>query len=212
MQHGSTKYKCAIRACLYGFSLATTNHPNKSTTIRARQDVQQDTTEIKSLSPPCHAEELATMPPPPLVDSATTACTGIRHELLSPLYGKSGGGARTSKYVFNWFRVDAVNAGMNPSPFSDDLPCRPTNSQKKTSFLRPKPGNIYFSLSLVELHRGIIETSPAGLRRHTAAAPARDFAVIQCCALEGGSITAPSSYHEMLTCCRDTVRPAPAAN
>jgi hypothetical protein len=153
------------------------------------------------------------MPPPPLVDSATTACTGIRHELLSPLYGKSGGGgARTSKYVFNWFRVDAVNAGMNPSPFSDDLPCRPTNSQKKTSFLRPKPGNIYFSLSLVELHRGIIETSPTGLRRHTAVAPARDSTVLQCCAFEGSSITPPNSYHEMLTCCRDTVRPAPAAN
>ena len=112
MQHGSTKYKCAIRACHHGFSPTTTNHPSKSTAIRARQDVQQDTTEIKSLSPPSQAEELATMPPPPPVDSAT--CIGIRHELLSPLYGNSGGGgAITSKYVFNWFRVAAVNAGMN---------------------------------------------------------------------------------------------------
>jgi hypothetical protein len=44
------------------------------------------------------------------------------------------------------------------------------------------------------------------LRRHTAAGPQFDFAVLWCCALEGGSITAPSSYHEMLTCCRDTVQ------
>ena len=39
------------------------------------------------------------------------------------------------------------------SPFSDDLPCPSTNSPKKTSFVRPKPGNIYFSFSLVVLGR-----------------------------------------------------------
>ena len=101
---------------------------------------------------------------------------------------------------------------VNPSPFSDDLPCPSTNSPGKPVFVRPKPGNIYFSLSLVVMHRGIIETSPAGLRRHTAAAPAQDSAVLQCCALEGSSITAPSRYPEMLTCCRDICQRPPAAN
>ena len=40
--------------------------------------------------------------------------------------------------------------------------------------VRPKPGNTYFSLSLVGVLRGIIETSLAGLRRHTATAPATE--------------------------------------
>merc|ERR1712086_585983 len=53
-----------------------------------------------------------------------------------------------------------------------------------------------------------IEMSPAGMRRHTPAGAQFDFAVLQCCPLEGGSITAPSSYLEMLTCCRDAVWPA----
>ena len=108
------KSNCTIHACHYGFSPTNTNQPTKSTTTRARQDVWQDTTEFKSLSSPSQAQELATIPPPP-VDSATITCTGIRHKLLSFLYGNpgGGGGAITPQYVFNWMRVNAVNAGVS---------------------------------------------------------------------------------------------------
>ena len=57
-----------------------------------------------------------------------------------------------------------------------------------------------------------IETSPAGLRRHTLQSLVRDWAVNRCCPLEGSSITAPSSYPEMLTCCMDAVQPPPTVN
>jgi hypothetical protein len=71
------------------------------------------------------------------------------------------------------------NFFCSPSPLAMTCLVLPQIHQENQFRVRPKPGNISFSFSLVELHGGIIETSPAGLRRHTAAAPARDSAGIQ---------------------------------